>query len=92
MARSFELFNLEGRIALITGSSQGIGFALARGLAEHGATVIINGRDRNKVDSAVTVLEQDGFQSSRRCLTSRMLKKSARLSMQLRKKSVHWIF
>ncbi|MBB3216582.1 gluconate 5-dehydrogenase [Ochrobactrum sp. RC6B] len=60
MASSFGLFNLEGRVALITGSSQGIGFALARGLAEHGATVIINGRDRGKVDEAVTLLEGDG--------------------------------
>jgi len=60
MASSFGLFNLEGRIALITGSSQGIGFALARGLAEHDATVIINGRDRGKVDQAVTLLEDDG--------------------------------
>ena len=60
MASSFGLFNLEGRVALITGSSQGIGFALARGLAEHGATVIINGRDRGKVDQAVTLLEDDG--------------------------------
>ncbi|KAB2722787.1 glucose 1-dehydrogenase [Brucella intermedia] len=60
MASSFGLFNLQGRIALITGSSQGIGFALARGLAEHGATVIINGRDRSKVDDAVTLLEDDG--------------------------------
>lgn len=60
MASSFELFSLEGRIALITGSSQGIGFALARGLAEHGATVIINGRDRTKVDAAVTLLEKEG--------------------------------
>lgn len=60
MASSFELFSLDGRIALVTGSSQGIGFALARGLAEHGATVIINGRDRNKVDAAVISLEEEG--------------------------------
>ena len=60
MAASFELFSLQGRIALITGSSQGIGFALARGLAEHGVKVIINGRDRNKVDAAVTRLEEEG--------------------------------
>lgn len=60
MASSVELFSLTGRIALITGSSQGIGFALARGLAEHGATVIINGRDRTKVDAAITLLEDEG--------------------------------
>jgi gluconate 5-dehydrogenase len=37
------LFNLEGRVALITGSGQGIGLALAKGLAEHGAEVVLNG-------------------------------------------------
>ncbi|MGO8656922.1 SDR family NAD(P)-dependent oxidoreductase, partial [Rhizobium ruizarguesonis] len=36
------LFDLSGRRALITGSSQGIGYALAEGLAQHGAEVIIN--------------------------------------------------
>ena len=35
-----ELFSLKGRLALITGSGQGIGFALARGLAQHGAKVV----------------------------------------------------
>ncbi|MGH6761677.1 MAG: SDR family oxidoreductase [Phyllobacterium sp.] len=58
---TFPLFNLKGRIALITGSSQGIGFALARGLAEHGAAVIINGRDPAKVGAAVTMLTRDGY-------------------------------
>lgn len=54
------LFNLEGRVALITGSSQGIGFALAKGLAAHGAVVVINGRDEKKVTAAVTELQADG--------------------------------
>ncbi|MCY4180410.1 MAG: SDR family NAD(P)-dependent oxidoreductase, partial [Litoreibacter sp.] len=40
-----DLFSLQGRRALITGSSQGIGFALAKGLAEAGAEVVLNGRD-----------------------------------------------
>ena len=40
------LFDISGRIALITGSSRGIGKALAHGLAEAGATVVLNGRDR----------------------------------------------
>ena len=60
MPASFELFSLEGRLALITGSSQGIGLALARGLAEHGATIIINGRDQWKVNEAVLELEREG--------------------------------
>ena len=42
-------FRLDGRVALVTGSSQGIGFAIARGLAQAGAAVVINGRDTGKV-------------------------------------------
>ncbi|MBZ9605988.1 SDR family oxidoreductase [Phyllobacterium chamaecytisi] len=57
----YPLFNLEGRLALITGSSQGIGLALAKGLAAHGAAVVINGRDRAKVDAAVAELRDDGY-------------------------------
>ena len=39
------LFDLTGKRALVTGSSQGIGFALARGLAGAGAKLVLNGRD-----------------------------------------------
>jgi gluconate 5-dehydrogenase len=58
---SIELFNLQGRIALVTGSSQGLGLAMARGLAEAGAQVVLNGRDVSKVDAAVAALRTDGF-------------------------------
>ena len=44
------LFDLTGRIALVTGSSQGIGLTLARGLAGAGARVVINGRDAAKLE------------------------------------------
>lgn len=60
---TFPLFNLSGKLALITGSSQGIGFALAKGLAEHGAEVIINGRDQAKVEIAVKVLRDAGHKA-----------------------------
>ena len=55
-----QLFNLSGKRALVTGSSQGIGLALARGLAEHGASVILNGRDQSKLDAAVASLTAGG--------------------------------
>lgn len=44
-----DMFSLNGKTALITGSSQGIGFALAKGLAQAGAQVILNGRDAEKL-------------------------------------------
>ena len=46
------LFDLTGKRALITGSSQGIGLALAKGLAEAGAQVVLNGRDLAKLTAA----------------------------------------
>ena len=55
------LFDLSGAQALVTGSSQGIGFALAEGLAEAGATVLINGRDPSRVDAAVARLVTKGY-------------------------------
>jgi len=45
-------FDLTGRTALITGSSQGIGFALAKGLANAGAAIVLNGRDEAKLEVA----------------------------------------
>ena len=57
---AFELFNLAGKRALVTGSSQGIGFAIARGLAERGAAIILNGRDRSKLDVAAASLMSSG--------------------------------
>lgn len=49
---SSKLFDLSGQRALITGSSQGIGFALAEGLKAAGASVVLNGRDGGKLADA----------------------------------------
>lgn len=56
-----EMFDLSGRTALVTGSSQGIGLALARGLAEAGASIVLNGRDVDKLGRAADGLTNDGF-------------------------------
>ena len=58
------IFDLTGRRALITGSSQGIGLALARGLAEAGAEVVLNGRDAGKLESAAAELKGQGHSAS----------------------------
>lgn len=54
-------FDLSNRICLITGSSQGIGLALARGLAEYGARIVLNGRDPGKLAKANEALRGEGF-------------------------------
>ena len=45
--------DLAGKLAIVTGSTEGIGFAIAKGLAGAGATVVLNGRTQAKVDAAV---------------------------------------
>jgi len=50
------LFDVTGRVALITGSSRGIGYALAGGLLAAGATVVLNGRDPDTLESARAAL------------------------------------
>ena len=55
------LFDLTGRTALITGSVRGIGFALAEGLANAGASVIVNSRQQSAVDAAVAALKAKGL-------------------------------
>lgn len=55
------LFDLTGRRALITGSSQGIGFALAEALGEHGAKLVLNGRDEARLGHAVETFSARGF-------------------------------
>src|SRR5258708_30854642 len=58
------LFDLAGRTALITGSSQGLGLAIARGLAEAGATVILNGRDATKLARVTSELTGAGLKAA----------------------------
>ncbi len=59
-----DTFQLKGRRALITGSSAGIGLALAEALAQAGAHVILNGRTASKVDAAAHALQAQGLSVS----------------------------
>jgi gluconate 5-dehydrogenase len=54
-------FDIAGKTALVTGSSRGIGFTLAHGLAQSGAKVIINSRNEKEISEVVTKLKQEGL-------------------------------
>jgi len=54
-------FRLDGRLALVTGSSAGIGFALARGLGQAGASIVLNGRDAKRLAEAEKQLRAEGL-------------------------------
>jgi gluconate 5-dehydrogenase len=55
------IFSVESKIALVTGSTGALGFTFARGLARHGATVILNGRDHEKLKQKVQILKEEGL-------------------------------
>lgn len=61
---SLSLFSLASKIALVTGSGQGIGLALAEGLSDAGAHVVLNGRDKAKLERAQQALAAAGRKAS----------------------------
>jgi gluconate 5-dehydrogenase len=60
---SQQLFSLEGRTALVTGSSRGLGKAIAQGLGEAGAALVINGVDAQRCEDTAAELRSKGFKA-----------------------------
>ena len=56
-----QLFDLSGRTALVTGSSRGLGRAMAEGLAEAGAAVVLNGADGSRLATAAAEMRRAGY-------------------------------
>ena len=57
---SNRIFDLSGKTALATGSSSGIGFAIASGLSAAGARVVLHGRDAERLETAISELAAAG--------------------------------
>ena len=55
------LFQLKGKVAIVTGSSKGIGLAIARGLAENGASVVLSSRSQESVEFAANEFQKNGL-------------------------------
>ena len=61
---SVSLFDVKGKIALVTGSTHGLGMAMARGLGLAGATIIVNGNSsQEKIDVAVSEYQKEGIKA-----------------------------
>jgi gluconate 5-dehydrogenase len=58
-----DIFSLKGRVALVTGSTSGIGLALARGLTGAGATVVLNSHVAEELSHARKLFESDGLEA-----------------------------
>ena len=58
-----EQFNLKGKVAIITGSSKGIGKSIAKALAEQGAQVVISSRSQEACDEVAAAFTDEGLKA-----------------------------
>ena len=63
MNRIKSQFDLSGKVAIITGASKGIGESIARGLAEHGAKVVVSSRNQESLDQVAAGFKKDGLEA-----------------------------
>jgi gluconate 5-dehydrogenase len=57
------LFDLSGMVALVTGATHGLGMAMAKALAQHGAILVVNGHTPSKMDEAIKLYQLDGIKA-----------------------------
>jgi len=72
---SKELFDLTGRTTLITGSSRGIGYALAEGLGKAGSKIILNGTNEKRLTKSLDILSEKNISVHDLFLMSEMSKR-----------------
>ena len=63
MSDFMKKFSLEGKVALVTGASYGIGFAIASAYAEAGATIVFNDIKQELVDKGLAAYEEKGIKA-----------------------------
>ena len=73
-------FSLEGKIALVTGASYGIGFAIASAYAEAGATIVFNDIKQELVDKGLAAYKEEGIEAAEK--GSKLMVMSATLPMR----------
>jgi len=63
MSNIKQRFDLTGKVAIVTGSSKGIGLSIAKGLAENGAKVVISSRKQDAVDAVAEEFKKAGLEA-----------------------------
>jgi len=63
MENIMKQYDLTGKVALVTGASYGIGFAIAKGLASAGATIVFNDRREELVEKGIEAYKEEGIKA-----------------------------